>query len=66
MKLTDKPYWVKAEIIQQVTGWDREGMRKARRNDYVKWKHNKGEGFWYDLNSVHPLLIKQRTLEAVS
>ena len=43
----------------QVTGWKKEGMRRARMQGLITWRHTEIDGFQYDLNSIHPLLIKK-------
>lgn len=53
-----KPHWVKARVITKLTGWDNQKMRQARNGGVVKWKKGK-DGIWYDLNSLHPHLIKK-------
>lgn len=52
-----KPKWVRVSVITELTGWNKEKMRQARDNNLIEWKTD--DGFWYDLNSLHPLLIKQ-------
>lgn len=53
-----KPYWVKASTITELTSWDANKMRRAREQKLIEWKKTK-EGFFYNLNSVHPYLIKK-------
>lgn len=50
--------WVKANVITRITGWDRNGMSRARANGYVKYK-KEGDVFWYNLDSVHPVHHKK-------
>lgn len=57
--LRPKPQWVKARVITDLTGWDNQKMRQARNGGVVKWKKGK-DGIWYDLNSLHPHLIKKQ------
>ncbi len=57
--IKNKPYWVKASWVMKVTGWNREEMRRARVQNMITWRHTDIDGFQYDLNSVHPLLIKK-------
>lgn len=52
-----KERWVKARIITGLTGWDNNKMRQARNGGAIKWKRDR-DGIWYDLNSLHPNLIK--------
>lgn len=54
-----KPKWTKVTEIARLTGWDRERMRRARQNGEVNFK-KKGSSFFYDLDSIHPLLIKNK------
>lgn len=55
----NRPYWVKATWIMEVTGWDKEKMRQAREQKVVITKGDRCSGILYDLNSIHPLLIKK-------
>lgn len=54
---SSKPYWVKASWIMDVTGWDKEKMRRAREQKVVISKGDKASGILYDLNSIHPQLF---------
>lgn len=58
-QINNKCYWVKASWIMEVTGWDKEKMRQAREQNVVITKGDKATGILYDLNSIHPLLIKK-------
>lgn len=49
--------WVKASAITQLTGWNKEKMRRMRVNGIVKFKHDK-TGFWYDPNSIPSIFIR--------
>lgn len=49
--------WVKSSVIIELTGWNKEKMRSARDNGLITWKTD-DKGYWYDLNSLHPYLIK--------
>jgi hypothetical protein len=49
--------WVKASVIMEITFWDKEGMRKAREQNLIKWK--KENGFYYLLESLPEIFIKQ-------
>jgi hypothetical protein len=44
--------WVGPTIITKMTGWDCEGMRRARRNGSVKYKRSPTGGYRYLLSSV--------------
>ncbi len=57
--IQNKAYWVKAVWIMEVTGWNKEQMRRAREQNMITWRHTDIDGFQYDLNSIHPLLIKK-------
>lgn len=67
MSTIDRPYWVRGEVILELTGWDRKRLRRERNDMYgmLKWK-NAGTTIYYDINSVHPLLLKVRILESES
>jgi hypothetical protein len=50
--------WVKVGIVHELTGWDREGMRKARESNLIKQR--KGvNGIEYLLESIPPMFIKK-------
>ena len=54
-----KQVWAKVSKVKELTGWDHEGMRKARDNGYISWEKREGE-IWYDLNSIdEKFIIKQ-------
>lgn len=57
MKTGGKSQWVKASVITEKTGWNKEGMRAARKNCYIRYK-KEGNAFFYDLNSLNPFFIK--------
>lgn len=54
-----KPSWVKASTILELTRWNAVQLRAARINDTIKYKELSGRIFLYDLNSLHPYLIKK-------
>lgn len=54
-----KPSWVPAATIIELTGWSSSQMATARKNDTLTYKITKTGGYLYDLNSVHPLLVKK-------
>lgn len=59
--LTEKKaiQWVKAGEVSKLTGWNKEGMRRARERKYVMFE-KRADGFWYNLNSIAEIfLIKQ-------
>jgi hypothetical protein len=51
--------WVKASVITKLTGWNFNGMKKARENGYVQYKEDKETGFWYLVESLNPVHLKQ-------
>jgi hypothetical protein len=51
--LKEKETWVKASIITDLTGWDNQGMRRAREHGYVKYKDDKVKGRVYLLESIN-------------
>ena len=55
-----KTKWVNATVITRLTGWDSEQMRRARRGGTIKWKREIGRIIKYDLNSLHPTMIKTK------
>lgn len=57
LKEAKKPCWVKAETVFEFTGWDKERLRRERNNQTITWK--KENGYFYDLNSIHPLFLKK-------
>jgi hypothetical protein len=46
--------WVKVSVIRDLTGWDRERMRRARNNGEVEFKKD-GNKFLYNPDSIHPV-----------
>jgi hypothetical protein len=58
MQEKKKETWVKAQVITELTGWDFNGMKKARENGYIQYKNT--DGFWYLLESLHPVHIKKQ------
>lgn len=54
-----KKTWVKVATIMEVTGWDREEMRRMRVNKVIKWKRD--DGIWYLLESIPAHFIKVST-----
>jgi hypothetical protein len=49
---------VKATVITELTGWDANRMRKARRNNDLHWEKKDGS-IVYDLNSLDKKFLKQ-------
>jgi len=56
----EKRSWVKVGFIMQVTGWDAQGMRKARENGLVKRRRSKEKGIEYLLESIPDMFIKNK------
>ena len=54
-----RPKWTKVGTIQELTGWNRERLRRARVNGEIIMKKKNGKIF-YDLNSLNPLLVKKQ------
>jgi hypothetical protein len=52
-----RPHYVHFSAIRQVTGWDKEGFRKAREHGYINYKEDKGQ-ILYDINSIPVQLLK--------
>lgn len=53
--------WVRASVIQELTGWDGSKMKKVRRDGSLEWKKGEDGTIWYNLNSLNPLFIKKQT-----
>ena len=53
-----KETWVKSPLITSLTGWDKEGMRRARVNGYIQWRKDEN-GFWYLLESLNHIFFKK-------
>lgn len=53
--------WVNTSIIQHLTGWNSNWMRKARENGLVKYRETGPKGKEYLLESIHPKFLKQDT-----
>ncbi len=56
-KKSPKPTLVKVGFIKEVYGLDKEGMRKARKNNLLK-QVKRPDGIWYELETIHPMLQK--------
>lgn len=52
------PTWVKVGLITKLTGWDHEGMRKARENGLVRFRKSNG-GFLYHMESIPEQFLKK-------
>ena len=53
--------WVKSTVIIELTQWNAEKMRSARKHGYITWKKNE-TGFWYLLESLNSIFYKNDTL----
>lgn len=51
-KSPGKQTWVKAKEIMDITGWDAEGMRKARELGYVSFREPRPKVYEYLLESL--------------
>lgn len=49
--------WVKVSVVRDLTGWDKEQMRRMRESGGIEVK--KENGIWYNLNSINPIHLKQ-------
>lgn len=47
-----KDEWVGPTVITKKTGWNKEDMRRARRNGSVKYKRSSTGGYKYLLSSI--------------
>jgi len=50
--------WVKVGIVQQLTGWDKAGLKKARENGLVKYKDTGNRELLYQLESIDKIWLK--------
>jgi hypothetical protein len=54
-----KETWVGPTVITNLTGWDGEAMRRARRNGSIKYRRNpKTNGYQYLASSIPERLLK--------
>lgn len=56
-----KKTWVGSSVITEMTGWDFEGMRKARRNNIIQTR-GEGKKIQYLLESLPEVFIKNTIL----
>lgn len=61
LKQRSKKTWVSVGIITDITGWDKEYMRKARENGLVKFKNEDGS-FKYLLESIPEIFINKKAV----
>ncbi|HYH15269.1 MAG TPA: hypothetical protein VD794_08615 [Flavisolibacter sp.] len=63
LKKQPRKFWVKVNIVTDVTGWDSSKMQDARQNGYIEYKTIAKEGkreFWYNINSLNPLFYSKK------
>jgi hypothetical protein len=48
---------VKMGVVRALTGLDKEGMRRARENNFLT-QHRTPTGIWYELETIHPIILK--------
>jgi hypothetical protein len=58
-KKLPKGTWIKAKEVKDITGWNKEKMRKARLLGWIEWEKNEQLGFIYNLHSIPKELIKK-------
>jgi hypothetical protein len=58
-KKLPKAIWIKAKEVKDITGWDKEKMRKARTLGWIEWEKNEKLGFIYNLQSIPQEFRKQ-------
>jgi predicted chitinase len=58
-----KPFWVSAETIMQLTGWDKYAMNRMRNANPDFYKLTKKGGYLYDASRVPPIFIKEKGYE---
>lgn len=56
----EKTTWVKASVITELTGWDKEKFRRMRNNGSIIQKRDE-KGIWYSLESLHTVYYKKHT-----
>lgn len=59
MKQVKKPFWVNAETIMKMTGFDFRAMSRLRRDNPDWYDKVKGR-FVYDANVIPETMIKQK------
>ena len=60
-----KRTWVKVSIVQELTGWDKFFLQKARENGLIKFKEEDGK-FTYLLESIPEVFIKKASVRALA
>lgn len=53
--------WAKVGFVYELTGWDREKMRRAREQGLIRYKDT-DQGRVYDLNSIPLQFIKPKAI----
>ena len=61
LEANNKPKWVPAFVITEVTGWNSRRLQTARENSLVEFKENGNGGYLYNLSSLHPYLLIKKT-----
>lgn len=61
LNASKKKTWVRATVITELTGWDKEGMRKARRYNIIETR-KKENVLEYCLESLPQMFIKNTRL----
>lgn len=54
--------WVKVGFIVEITGWNKEQMRRARQQGLIKYRRDPEKGFIYSLESLPTMFIKKPTI----
>ena len=56
--LNQKETWVTAQEITRLTGWDGNGLRRARERNYLRYKQKTAKSFVYLLESLPNQFIR--------
>jgi hypothetical protein len=59
--LKTKECWVSAHKVTELTGWNNQSMRRARVNGTIKYKQDAQGRYRYDITSLAPALLKNKT-----
>lgn len=59
--LSTKQTWVTAQEISKLTGWDGNGLRRARERKYLEYKQRTAKSFVYLLESLPNQFIRHGT-----
>lgn len=60
LRQQQKPKWVRASVIMELTGWDKHKMQQVREAGEIVFKVEDSK-YLYDLNSLHPFLLKKQS-----